>query len=158
MTDKAYKTTFEHLVDMEGHLGQEIGLTEWFQVDQERINTFATVTEDEQWIHVDPERSAAHSPYKTTIAHGFLVLSFAAKVSYEVSEVKDVVMGVNYGLNKVRFPNATKVGSWLRGRVKLIEYNTIPGGAQYVMECTFELKGEEKPACVAQMVARAYTK
>lgn len=157
MTTEAYSSTFEHLADLKDYIGKEIGLTEWVTITQERINVFAECTEDHQWIHVDEERSEKYSPYKKTVAHGFLVLSLASKFSYEVYTVKDVVMGVNYGLNKVRFPNATPSGAKLRARVSLMDYKEIPGGARFVLGMTMELEGEEKPACVAEFVAQAYT-
>lgn len=151
-----YGTSFEHLADLQQAVDQELGVTNWVDIDQEMINTFAKLTGDEQWIHVDKERSAQYSPYGTTVAHGFMVLSLASKFAYECVEVGDVVMGVNYGLNKVRFPNATPVGAQVRGRISLLDYEQIPGGARYVMKVVFELNGQEKPACVAEFVAQAY--
>lgn len=152
-----YGNTFEHLADLQEVIGKELGLTQWVSIDQQMINTFAKLTGDEQWIHVDEERSAQYSPYGTTVAHGFMILSLASKFAYECVQVKDVVMGVNYGLNKVRFPNATPVGAEVRGRLSLLDYQEIPGGARYVMKIVFELKGQDKPACVAEFVAQAYT-
>ena len=142
---------------MKDYIGKELGLTEWITIEQERIDSFAETTEDRQWIHTDPERSAAFSPYKKTVAHGFLVLSLASKISYDAFSIENVVMGVNYGLDKVRFPNATKSDAQLRGRVSLMEYDAIPGGAKYKVKIVFELQGEEKPACVAEFLAMAYT-
>ena len=152
-----YATKLKELSELENYIGKELGLTEWMTIEQERINSFAASTEDTQWIHTDPERSAAFSPYKKTVAHGFLVLSLASKISYDTFSIENVVMGVNYGLDKVRFPNATKSGSKLRGRVSLMEYDAIPGGAKYKVKIVFELEGEEKPACVAEFIAMAYT-
>lgn len=157
LRQEPYATTFKHLVDMKAVVGTEIGLTDWFQIDQEKINTFATLTEDEQWIHVDPEKSKLHSPYKTTVAHGFMVLSLASKFVYETCTVNDIVMGVNYGLDKVRFPNATPCGAMLRGRVSLIDFEERPNAARYKVKIVFELQGQEKPACVAEFIAMAYT-
>lgn len=156
-TNTPYATKIAHLSELENYIGQELGLTEWMTIEQDRINSFAESTEDRQWIHTDPDRSAAFSPYKKTVAHGFLVLSLASKISYDAFSVEDVVMGVNYGLDKVRFPNATRSDAELRGRVSLLEYDAIPGGAKYKMKIVFELKGEEKPACVAEFIAMAYT-
>ena len=156
MTNTAYKTHLDTLAELKDKVGQEIGLTEWITMEQDRINNFATTTEDNQWIHVNAEMSKQFSPYGAPIAHGFLVLSLAPKFSYETLSIGNVVMGVNYGCDKVRFPNATKVGAKLRGRVKVADYMDIPGGARYKMEITFELEGEEKPACVAIMVAQAH--
>ena len=152
-----YATKLKELSELENFIGKELGLTEWMTIEQERINSFAASTEDTQWIHTDPERSAAFSPYKKTVAHGFLVLSLASKISYDAFSIENIVMGVNYGLDKVRFPNATKSGAKLRGRVSLMEYDAIPGGAKYKVKIVFELEGEEKPACVAEFIAMAYT-
>ncbi|MEM1322903.1 MAG: MaoC family dehydratase [Bacteroidota bacterium] len=157
-TNEAYKTHFDHLVDMEAHVGKELGLTDWVQIEQDRIDAFATATEDHQWIHTDPEMARQLSPYKTTVAHGFLVLSLASKFTYDTYEVKDVGMGLNYGLDRVRFPNATPVGALIRGRITLLDYLKIPGGARIKMKVVFELKGEEKPACVAEIIGQAYTR
>ncbi len=157
LTQQPYKTEVAKLADLAQYLGKEVGLTEWVDITQENINTFATLTHDEQWIHVDVEKSKQFSPYKTTVAHGFMVLSYASKFSYECFSVGDVVMGVNYGMNKVRFPNATPVNARLRGRISIIDYKPLPNGAQYVMKVVFELEGQEKPACVAEFVAQAYT-
>jgi len=156
MTDTSYKTTFEHLEDMKDHIGKEIGLSDWLTIDQETIDGFAKLTKDEQWIHIDVEKSAKHSPYKTTIAHGFLVLSLASHFSYECIAFKDVGMGVNYGLDKVRFTNATPVGAKIRGRVSLMEYEAKEGGAKYKLKLVMELDGQEKPACIAEWIGIAY--
>ncbi|MGB2476324.1 MAG: MaoC family dehydratase, partial [Flavobacteriaceae bacterium] len=130
-TTTPYSTQLSSVSELENFVGKELGLTEWITIEQERINVFADATEDQQWIHTDPEKSAAHSPYKKTVAHGFLVLSMASKISYEAFSIDNIAMGVNYGLDKVRFPNATKSGSALRGRVSLMAYDKIPGGAKY---------------------------
>lgn len=157
MTDKPYNTSFKNLTDLEGHVGQELGLSEWTLITQKRINTFAQATDDHQWIHIDPEKSEKHSPYKKTIAHGFLVLSLASKFAYETYSIDDVAVGLNYGLDKVRFPNATPSGAQLRGRISLMSYDTIPGGARFKLKVTFEIRNEKKPACVAEFIAQAYT-
>jgi len=154
-TTTPYATQLKELEELKDYVGKELGLTEWMTM--ERINSFAEATEDMQWIHTDPKRSAAFSPYKKTVAHGFLVLSLASKISYDAFSIENIVMGVNYGLDKVRFPNATKSDAKLRGRVSLMAYDAIPGGAKYKMKIVFELEGEEKPACVAEFLAMAYT-
>ena len=141
---------------MKNAIGQEIGLTEWFEITQEQIDTFAKVTEDEQWIHVDVEKAKQFSPYGTTIAHGFFVLSLASKFAYELYSIEGLKMVINYGLDRVRFPNATVVGAKLRARLSVTAYEEKPGGARYKLGMTFELKGEEKPACVAELIAQAY--
>lgn len=157
ITSEPYRTRFKHLADMKDWVGKELGLSDWMKISQERIDTFAEATEDYQWIHIDPERSKLHSPYKTTVAHGFLVLSFASKFARETYSFDDVVMGINYGLDRVRFPNATPAGAMLRGRTSLIKFEEKPGGARYKVKITFEIKGQEKPACVAEFIAQAYT-
>lgn len=155
-TNTAYATRLTDLNELKDYIGKELGLTEWMPMTQQRINTFADATEDFQWIHLDVERSATLSPYKKTVAHGFLVLSMASKVTYDTFSIDNVAMGVNYGLDKVRFPNATKSGAFFRGRVSLLECDEIPGGVKYKMGIVFELKGEDKPACVAEFIAIAY--
>ena len=153
-----FHTKLSHLAELKNHIGKELGLSEWITIEQDRINTFAEVTEDLQWIHIDPEKSATHSPYKTTVAHGFLVLSLASKFSYDTLSIDDLAMGVNYGLDKVRFMNATRSGAKLRGRVSLMEVDSFEGGAKYKVKIVFEIEGEEKPACIAEFIAIAYTK
>lgn len=156
MTTEAYRTHIEHLAELANYVGKEIGISPWMTITQEQIDTFAKITYDEQWIHVDVEKSKQYSPYKDTVAHGFLVLSLASKITYDTYSIGDVVMGVNYGLDKVRFPNATRVDSQIRGRVTLMEYMEIPNGARFKLGVYFELKGQEKPACVAEFIGQAY--
>ncbi len=155
-TSENFATTFKNLSDMKEQVGKELGITEWFQITQERIDHFAQVTDDPQWIHTNPELATKYSPYKTTIAHGFLVLSLASKFAFETYHVEDVTMGINYGLDKVRFPNATPVGAFLRGRVSLLEFKEIPRGARYKLNIVFEIKGQKRPACVAEFIAVAF--
>ena len=147
--------TFERLTDLQEHVGQEVGVSDWIEVDQRRIDLFAEATGDHQWIHVDAERAAA-GPFRTTIAHGFLTLSLLPEMSAAAFEVKDTRMGVNYGLNRVRFPAPVPVGSRLRGRFKLLTYQAIDGGAQITVEVTMEREGADKPVCVAESVARRF--
>lgn len=156
MTEKAYQTVVPRLADLHQFVGRELGISEWVTITQEDINTFARLTGDEQWIHVDPERAARESPYQTTIAHGFFVLSFAAKFSYEVLSIADVRLGVNYGLDRLRFVSATPVNSRVRGRITLLEVTSQPPGLKYKMHVVFEVEGQEKPACVAEWLAMAY--
>ena len=143
------------LADLRGLKGQEIAVSEWLTITQERINQFADATGDHQWIHVDPER-AKDSPFKTTIAHGFLTLSLLPLFTQECIRMPSVRMGVNYGTNKVRFINPVPVGSRLRGRFTIKEVEDIPGGVQLTMLATIEIEGAEKPACVAESVSRRY--
>jgi acyl dehydratase len=146
---------FEHLADLQSLVGEVIGESDWIAVDQARIDLFADATGDHQWIHVDPERAAA-GPYGTTVAHGFLTLSLMPEMFATAFAVRDGRMGVNYGLNKVRFPAPVPVDSRLRGRFKLLSYEAIDGGAQLVVEVTMEREGSPKPVCVAESVTRRF--
>ncbi len=146
---------FAHLSDLVGAVGQEIALSDWVEIDQRRIDQFAEATGDHQWIHVDPAR-AAQGPFGATVAHGFLTLSLLPLLSQSAFAIDDVRMGINYGLNRVRFPNPVRVGSRLRGRFKLTEYEPIQGGAQLTVEVTMEIEGADKPACVALSVSRRF--
>ena len=143
------------LADLKGLIGQEIAVSDWLTITQERINQFADATGDHQWIHVDPER-AKESPFKSTIAHGFLTLSLLPLFTQECISMPSVRMGVNYGTNKVRFINPVPVGSRLRGRFTMKAVEDIPGGVQMTMLATIELEGADKPACVAESVSRRY--
>ena len=146
---------FEHLADLQPLVGQEVAVSDWITIDQARIDRFAEATGDRQWIHVDPVRAAA-GPFKTTVAHGFLTLSMLPELSASAVEVADTRMGVNYGLNRVRFPAPLPSGSRVRGRFRLLAYEPIEGGAQITMEVTMEREGSSKPVCVAESVARRY--
>jgi acyl dehydratase len=146
---------FEKLAELQALVGQQIGLSEWIEVDQRRIDQFADATGDHQWIHVDPVRAAA-GPFKTTIAHGFLTLSLLPEMFASAFEVGDTRMGVNYGLNRVRFPSPVPVGSRLRGIFKLLAYEPLDGGAQLAIEVTMEREGSAKPVCVAESLTRRY--
>ncbi len=148
-------TSFEHLTDLQALVGQEVGLSDWISVDQKRIDLFAEATGDHQWIHLDAER-AAKGPFGTTIAHGFLTLSLLPEMSAKAFEVRDTRMGVNYGLNRVRFPSPVPSGSKLRGRFKLLSYEPLEGGAQLTVEVTMEREGSAKPVCVAESLVRRY--
>ncbi len=156
MTTQPYKTTIPHLAGLHKYVGQELGLTNWMTITQEDINTFAKLTGDEQWIHVDPARAAKASPFGTTVAHGFMILSYASKFSYETLEIGDVGMGLNYGLDKLRFTSPTPVGSRVRGRMSLLEVEEKPPGVKYKISIVFECEGQEKPVCVAEWLAMAY--
>ena len=156
--ENAYSTKLKMLIELKNFVGKELGLTEWMKMSQKKINEFAKITHDEQWIHTDPEKSALFSPYKKTIAHGFLILSMVSKISFDAFSIENVVAGINYGLDRVRFPNATKSDSVYRGRVSLMEFTEIPSGAKYKLKIEIEIQGEEKPACIAEFLALAYTK
>lgn len=147
--------TFEKISDLQGLVGQELGVSDWMTITQEQINKFADATGDHQWIHIDPER-AKSGPFGTTIAHGFLTLSLLPEMTAKAFRVTETRMGVNYGLNKVRFPSPVPAGSKVRGRFKLIEYVPLEGGAQMTVECTMEREGSDKPVCVAESLSRRH--
>jgi acyl dehydratase len=148
--------SFEHLTDLQALVGQDVATSDWITVGQDRIDQFAQATGDHQWIHIDPAL-AANGPFGTTIAHGFLTLSLLPEMSASAMEVRDTRMGVNYGLNRVRFPAPVPSGSRLRAHFKLLSYEPLEGGAQLTMEVTMEREGSTKPVCVAESVARRYT-
>ena len=141
--------------DLESRVGQEIAQSPWVEMPQERINLFAQATEDYQWIHVDPERAKASS-FGTTIAHGFLTLSMLPKLIESTFEFSDRKMGVNYGLNKVRFTSPVPAGAKIRGRFTLAKYEKLDGGVQTTWSVTVEREGGEKPAMVAETISRHY--
>jgi acyl dehydratase len=147
--------SFERLSDLQPLVGQEIGESDWILVDQQRINLFADATGDHQWIHVDPVRAAA-GPFGTTVAHGFLTLSLLPEMFAAAFEVRDTRMGVNYGLNRVRFTAPVPVDSRLRARFKLLAYEAIEGGAQCTIEVTMEREGSPKPVCIAESLTRRF--
>lgn len=149
-------TRFAGIADARDRMGQEIGVSDWMPIDQDRVNAFAEVTGDRQWIHVDVERAKRESPFGGPIAHGYLTLSLLAKFAQECIAVEGVKLAVNYGLNRVRFAAPVKVGSRVRARFVLAAVEDIAGGAQIVWQATIEIEGGEKPACVAEMVTRWY--
>ena len=146
---------FAHLHDLQSLVGQEIGVSDWLLVDQRRIDQFAEATGDHQWIHVDPVR-AADGPFGKTIAHGFLTLSLVPEMFATAFVVDDVRMGVNYGLNRVRFTAPVPSDSRVRGHFVLKSYEPIDGGAQLAVEVRVELEGSSKPACVAETLSRRF--
>ena len=148
--------TLTGLDEVRAHVGQELGTSRWHEVTQDAIDAFAEVTGDHQWIHVDPER-AKDTPFGGTIAHGYYTLSLAPMFSYEMFSLEGFAFGVNYGLNRVRFPAPLPVGAKVRMRAMLKEVEEIPGGAQICVELTFETEGGQKPVCVAEALSRVYT-
>lgn len=152
----AARTRYAHLAELSALTGQEIGCSDWVPIDQARIDRFAQATDDHQWIHVDPVRASA-GPFGAPIAHGFLTLSLLPMLFEGGFAIDDVRMGVNYGLNRVRFVSPVRVGSRVRGRFKLVSFEPLDGGAQLTVESTIELEGSTKPACVAESVSRRYT-
>ena len=131
--------------------GEELGTSEWLEIDQERVNTFADATGDHQWIHVDVERAAA-GPFGGTIAHGYLTLALIPHLSSQVFSLQTPGARLNYGVNKVRFPSPLRVGSRIRSRVVMGEVTDLPTGKQLTMRHTIEVEGQDKPACVAETV------
>ena len=147
---------FAHLADLAAMVGQPLADSEWIVVDQHRIDAFAEATSDHQWIHVDAVR-AASGPFGVTIAHGFLTLSLLPHLLHEAFAIDDVRMGLNYGLNRVRFPAPVPVGSRLRARFKLLAFEPLAdGAAQLGIEASVESEGSPKPVCVAEMVTRQF--
>lgn len=145
------------LEELRSLTGQEVTVSDWVEVTQDRINLFAEATGDHQWIHIDAERAKAESPYGTTIAHGFLTLSLLSYLMSQTVKIKlPVKMGINYGLNKVRFPSAVMAGSKVRARAALQSLEEIPGGQQLVWNITVEREGADKPCCVAEWLVRYY--
>lgn len=141
--------------DLLGAVGQHLGYSQWVTVDQGRIDMFAEATGDHQWIHVDPEAAAA-GPFGATIAHGYLTLALTNLLLPEIVRVEGISMGVNYGVDRVRFPQPVLVGSRLRGSATLTSADELPGGAgvQTVITVTVEIEGQAKPACVVESVSR----
>ena len=146
---------FEKLEDLAPLVGQEIGVSDWIAVDQPRIQAFADATEDQQWIHTDPARAAA-GPFGTTIAHGFLTLSLLPRFYETAFRVREVRMGINYGLDRVRFPAPVPVDSRLRGRFVLKRLELIEGGVQMMVEVTVEREAGGKPVCIAESLTQQY--
>jgi acyl dehydratase len=144
------------LDELPQRIGAHIATSEWLEITQARINQFADATGDHQWIHLDAERCARESPFKSTIAHGFLTLSLVPFFKGQTMAYDGVKMAINYGTNRVRFMTPVKVNSRVRASFKLIACEAIQGGVQTVFEVTIELEGSAKPACVAELVTRAY--
>ena len=136
-------------------VGRHLGYTEWAEMTQERVNEFADATDDHQFIHVDVER-AKQTPFGGTIAHGFLTLALVAPISTQLMRVTDAAFGINYGLDKVRFPAPLKVGSQFRGGAEIVEVSDVTGGVQVKLLVTIEAQGSEKPVCVAEQLVRVY--
>ena len=147
---------FERLSDLAALEGRTIGTSDWTLVDQSCIDQFAQATGDAQWIHVDPVRAAA-GPFGTPIAHGFLTLSLLSELVATAFRVTETRMGLNYGLNRVRFPAPVPVGSRLRAECRLLKFEAIEGGAQLTTEISVQLEGGTKPACVAEWLTRHFT-
>jgi acyl dehydratase len=149
-------TTTTTLAEMPGLKGTELGTSDWYEITQEAVNTFADATGDHQWIHVDVERAKAESPFGGPIAHGFMTLSLAVPLATGTYTISDSTMGVNYGLNKVRFPAPVPVGSRVRATTTLKDVEEVAGGLQNTISVVIEREGGDKPVCIAEWVTRAY--
>ena len=138
--------------------GQEAGVSEWVEVTQEMIDRFADLTGDRQWIHIDRERAERESPFKTTIAHGFLTMSLMSRMVHEAVEVRgEFKLRVNYGFNRLRFPAPVPAGSRVRGRIGVASVKDVDGGAEVAWNITVEIEGRDKPAVAAEWITRMYT-
>ncbi|HND20522.1 MAG TPA: MaoC family dehydratase [Acidobacteriota bacterium] len=150
------KLVVENIQELKKYVGHDIALTSYYQIDQSRVDQFATLTEDRQWIHTDVERARRESPHGGTIAHGFLTLSLLNHFLLQAVEVKNVRLGLNYGLNSVRFPAIVPTGAKIRAQVRLLSVEDVTGGIQAVWKFTITCQGNEKPSCVAEWVVRYY--
>lgn len=149
-------TTIDGITGLKEYVGEHLGYSDWHQVTQEQVNLFADATGDHQWIHVDVERAKA-GPFGGPIAHGYLTLSLAPTLLPEIMQVSGVTMGINYGLNKLRFPSPVPVGSKVRAGATLAGVEDVAGGAQVALAVTFEIEGGTKPVCVAEILFRYYS-
>ena len=149
-------TKIQSIAKLREHVGREIAVSEWLEVKQERIDDFARTTGDSQWIHIDPERARRESPFGTTVAHGFLTLSLLPELARRAVSVDGVRIGVNYGLNRVRFVAPVPAGAFVRGRFALTRAEEIEGGVQAEWSVTVEREGGSKPCCVAEWLVRYY--
>lgn len=150
------KRMIQNLEELKTLVGQEIGVSDWHRVTQEAVNMFADATLDHQWIHVDPERAKKESPFGGPIAHGYYTLSLAPYLITNLMEIKAKRMGVNYGLNKLRFTAPVPIPSNLRLRVTLAAMEEIKGGVQATYNLSFEVEGKDKPSCIAEYISRIY--
>ncbi len=149
-------THIENIGALRNYVDKEVGVSDWLEVSQERIDQFSEATGDRQWIHIDPGRAARESPFKTTIAHGFLTLSLLSELAKLALSVEGVRMGINYGLNRVRFVSPVPSGARIRGRFVLAALEDIKGGVQANWNVTVERDGGDKPCCVAEWLVRYY--
>jgi acyl dehydratase len=142
--------------EMKSVVGQELGVSDWHAVTQPDVNAFADVTHDHQWIHIDVERAKKESPFGGPVAHGYFTLSLAPGLVKQIWSVTDARMGLNYGLNKLRFPSPVPVGARVRVRATLLAAEDVPGGLQVTINLVFEIEGAAKPGCAAEAVYRYY--
>jgi acyl dehydratase len=150
------KITLNTVDELKLWVGKEVAASDWLQIDQDRIDRFADATGDHQWIHVDPGRAKAESPYGSTIAHGYLTLSLIPHLMTEAIKLQGGSMIINYGLNRVRFAAPVRAGDHIRGRFTLIALQEIAGGVEITWHALIEIEGQHKPACAAEIVARRY--
>ncbi|MCH8131822.1 MAG: MaoC family dehydratase [Myxococcales bacterium] len=149
-------TVFETPADLKNAIGKQLGVSDWLEIDQQRIDKFADATGDHQWIHVDPAR-AKNGPFGATIAHGYLTQSLVNYFLPQIVEVHGISMGVNYGANRIRFPAPVRVGSRIRGSAELLGVEeTKDGGIQATIRVTVEIEGSERPGCVIDTISRYY--
>jgi acyl dehydratase len=153
--EMAEPRVFSSLDELRSAVGEQLGSSDWLEIDQKRIDLFAEATGDHQWIHVDPEKAVA-GPFGTTIAHGYLTLSLLPALVPQLMRVEGVRMGINYGSNKVRFPSPVPVGSRVRATGRIAEVTEVGDGVQLTTAVTVEREGGEKPVCVAETVSRFY--
>lgn len=146
-------TVFKSVEELAAAVGRDLGVTDWIAMEQERVNAFAEATGDHQWIHVDVER-AKQGPFGGTIAHGYLTLSLSSLFLPQLMRVDVSGMGINYGLDRVRFPAPVRVGSRIRGRGEILSVSAVSGGVQVVVRVTIEIEGSERPGCVADTISR----
>lgn len=156
MGDAATLTVIEDLDALSSWVGREVACSDWLAIDQERIQRFADATGDQQWIHTDPQRAALESPYKSTIAHGYLTVSLLSHLVESSLRIDGLAMALNYGLDRVRLPAPVLAGQRIRARCSLEQLEQVPGGVQAHWTATVDIEHGSKPACVAQMLVRYY--
>jgi acyl dehydratase len=151
------KLIFENISEFKSMVGKQLPEGNWYTITQQMIDDFANATLDKQWIHVDQERAKKESPFKSTVAHGFMSVAMISRMLEEAFAIKSIKMGLNYGLNKVRFPNPVPVNSELRMLSSVKEIEALgDNGIKVTFNCTIEIKGQEKPACVAEFLAALF--
>ena len=150
-------TVFDGIEAVRAAAGTHLGYSEWTAITQERVDQFADATGDHQWIHVDPVRARAESLFGGPVAHGYLTLSLSNELLPQIVEVRGISMGVNYGVDKIRFPSPVLVGSRVRAGAELLAVTNVPGGIQTSMRVTITVEGETKPACVIDSLSRYFT-
>lgn len=150
------KLHFKNLTEFKSMIGKELPYSDWLTITQEMINDFANATLDKQWVHVDVERAKKESPFKTTIAHGFMSLAMLSKMLEDLFQIDSVKMGLNYGLNKVRFPHPVPVNSRLQMQAIIKDIEDQHGGVKITFSCVVVIDGIEKPACVAEFLAMMF--